>query len=186
MEKYIENKLFTNLKQRLKRNNPKFSEQKLKIHEKYTKTQTSSKIPFKSDPSQEEPIILATSQPQTCKSLLSRTATCTTRTQTPSLPTAAHPAVRQSFPAAKKAPAKSLSASTLAFVPPKPRPFDFSKPLYHPKAPPPPPEPVVVSRRKFVKQSGKSFGGHGFEVDVGNVQKVVEKRRRSRDGSRDP
>ena len=63
MEKYIETKLFVNLKQRLKRSNPKFEIAKLKLHKDRNWRPQSSYIKVERK-EKEEPLILMSSKPK--------------------------------------------------------------------------------------------------------------------------
>ena len=64
MEKYIENKLFVNLKQRLKRSNPKFEIAKIKLQKDRNNRPQSSYTKAEKE-IKDEPFILMSSKPKT-------------------------------------------------------------------------------------------------------------------------
>lgn len=64
MERYIENKLFVNLKQRLKRSNPKFEMAQVKLKNDRGKRPQSSYTKIDRKDEYEEPLILVASKPK--------------------------------------------------------------------------------------------------------------------------
>jgi hypothetical protein len=85
MEEYIENKLFTNLRQRLKRKNPKFEVIAQKIKKEKMLRPNTSRSKLERVRKRKEKLILMESAPCLVKSKNRiRNQTATTRTQTPS------------------------------------------------------------------------------------------------------
>lgn len=86
MEHYIETKLFTNLRQRLKRNNPKYELSKVKLHSTALSRPQTSRVQKQKTVKDFCPLILMSSNPGSTKKKKfgNRVSTGTTRPQTSS------------------------------------------------------------------------------------------------------